>query len=193
MEQLPKERREFPDKKTINYLCVLCVSAVNEGVYRCCLDSLKVAPQVFRAMVATAVLAVQVTRDERIACAFRLVMNAVGALDVFDVIAETPHEAAVKAGLQSVAQFREQSLDDLHGDLTDVVADLDAMRAKDLDVNHPLDVMQQLRNGLSDSGIRLRPAQAYGPVFQFFAHVFILARWAQIATFVGVLFPDFTD
>jgi hypothetical protein len=29
MEQLPKERREFPHEKTINYLCVLCVSAVS--------------------------------------------------------------------------------------------------------------------------------------------------------------------
>ena len=160
-------------------LCVLCVSVVKwvfiDGY---CLDSLKIAPHIVRAMVPTAVRTVEITGDERIAGAFCLVVNAVGALDVFDVIAETTHEAAIKAGLQAVAEFPEQGLDDLHGDLADVVADLDAIRAKDLHANHTLDVVKQLGGRLRRRGIRFRTAQTYGSVFQFLAHVFILARWA---------------
>jgi hypothetical protein len=155
-----------------------------------CLDSLKVAPQIFRAMVPTAVLAVEVTGDERIACAFCLVMTAVGTLDVFDVIAETTHETAINAGLQVVAELAEQGLDNLHGDLAYVVADLDAIRAKDLYANHTLDVVKQLRSRLRSRGIGFRTTQAYGPVFQFFAHVFILTPWAQIATFAYPSPPD---
>jgi hypothetical protein len=98
-----------------------------------CLYFSKITPQVFRAMIAAAVRAVQVARNEGVARAFSLVVNPVGALDVFDVITETAHEAAVKTGLQPVAQFTEQGLDDLHGDLADVVADLDAVRTQDLD------------------------------------------------------------
>ena len=151
---------------------------------------LKVTPQVFRPMVAATVRAVQVARDERITRAFRLVMDAVGAFDVFDVIAETAHEAAVKTGVQPVAQFSEQSLDDLHRDLANVVADLDAVRSQDLDMNDTLDVMQQLRGRLGYGGIRLRPAQAYRPVLQFLAHGLILARWTQIATSGSSSLPD---
>ena len=76
----------------------------------------KITLLVFRARVPAAVRPGQVTGDEGIAGIGRLVLAAVGAFNVLDVIAQGPHGAAQQAGVHLVVELGEQGLDNLQGD-----------------------------------------------------------------------------
>jgi hypothetical protein len=68
---------------------------------------LQVAPQVFRALVATAMRTSQVTGNKCISSAVSLIMLAAGAFNVFDVVAQAAHQAAEETGTQRIAEFSE--------------------------------------------------------------------------------------
>jgi hypothetical protein len=55
---------------------------------------LQIAPQVFRALVATAMRASQVTGNKGITSAVSLIMLAIGAFNVFDVVTKIVHQPA---------------------------------------------------------------------------------------------------
>ena len=94
-------------------------------------------------LVAAAVRTSQVTGDEGVSRTFRLVRAAAAAFDIFNVVAQAAHDAAEESGMQAVAEFGQQGLDDLHGDLANIVADDQTVRAAHADPQYAPDITQQ--------------------------------------------------
>jgi len=130
-------------------------------------SSLQVAPQVFWSLVAAAVRTPQVTGDKGIPGAFRLVRAAVAAFDIFNVVAQAAHDAAEEAGMQTVAEFGQQRLDDLHGDLADIVADDQAVRAGHAYPQDAPDITQQHDCRLNGDRALLRTGKPNAALFDF--------------------------
>jgi len=96
-------------------------------------------------MIATAMVTSQVTGDEGIPRAVRLIMFAVGAFNVFNVVTEATHETTEETGAQFVTKLLQQCLDDLQGDLSYVVTDAQTVWTRDLHLLYSLHVTQQCR------------------------------------------------
>jgi len=96
-------------------------------------------------MIATAMIASQVTGDECIPRIVCLVMLAAITFNVFNVVTECAHETADETGAQFVTKLQQQCLDNLHGDLSYVVTDAQTILTRDLHLLYALHIAQQCR------------------------------------------------